>query len=138
MKCFKLYLVCFFFLVSTVIINAEIVTVYQSVEPIDIYTKIGTATTMIFPAEIKTAVLGNQSTFSVQEIATNDGLVITPETAGVWTNLTVIDKDNEHYVFRLIEDIQYNFYNLVTVKTKENIPYSQIVNIMRNNNYVVD
>lgn len=129
--------IIFVFLFSS-IINAKIVTVYQSIDPVEISTKIGTATTMIFPVEIQIAIPGSQTAFQVQEDVNNNKIIIFPLKTGVWTNLTVIDNNDNQYIFKLIENNSNDYYDLVNVKTKENMPYSTIIKIINNEKNYVD
>lgn len=121
-------------------IHAEIVTVYQSVDPVKIYSLQGTSTTMIFPIEIKIAVVGSNQAFSAEKTETKDTLIVSALKPGVYTNLTVIDREGNKFVFDLFEVSKKTVdkYDLVTVKLKESLPYNTILKIIQNEKYSVE
>jgi len=135
----KILLIIMIILLFSISVNAEIVTIYQSVDPVEIKTAAGMATTIEFPVEIKRHILGSTTAFSVEiDNEFKDILVVSAIMTGVTTNLTVYDVNDERYVFRLIEDNDIkNFYDLVIVKQKESLPYSDIVRIINNERYHV-
>lgn len=124
-------------LFSPILVQAKIITVYQSVDPVEIYSQVGTSTTMIFPAEIRIAIVGNPNAFQAEKDVNNEILIISPLRSGVWTNLTVIDQNNNQYVFKLIES-NLDKYDIVNVRVKESIPYATIVKIIRDNHFNID
>lgn len=114
--------------------QAKIVTLYQSEEPQDIYTREGMSTILEFKTEISFAQAGNTSYFNVKKDSNLNKLIVEPLKPGVMTNLTVITKDDNKYVFYLKEledDSKNDLYDLVSVRPKANFKDSEKVDILR-------
>ena len=144
MKSKKYLILVFIFLFALFFNNvtqAKIVTLYQSEEPQDIYTQEGMSTILEFKTEITFAQAGNTSFFKVSKDSNLNKLIIDPLKPGVMTNLTVITKDNNKYVFylkELEENSKQELYDLVSVKPKANFKDSEKVDILRGEGLNID
>lgn len=117
---------------------AEIKTIYKSSEPVQIFTKLGYETVIVFETEIEYVSVGNTNAFSVEIDGKRDKLTILPKIKGRDTNMVVILKGNDQYVFTLIEDNSTRYYNLVRMKNTLNINYKDIINIVNKKTVGID
>ena len=111
--------------------GSTIKTVYQLNEPINILTKQGMQTIIIFESEIEFASVGNTSYFNVVNEKKNDKLVISPQQVGVKTNCIVMTKAGNEYVFELSEDKDNKYYSLVKVKANAKLKDKQKAKVLK-------
>lgn len=126
----SLILISFF---SLTVYSSNIKTIYQANKPIDIETKLGTQTVLTFETDIEFASVGNSEYFDVQTDATGNKLIIVPKQKGINTNLVVITKDNNEYVFTVNESENDKFISLGRVKPSQSIDYQTIISVLNGN-----
>lgn len=105
---------------------ADTKEMYHTVKTQNIYTKIYTHTILLFPVEIEYASIGNTS-FQLDKDEKLDKVIITPLGAGIQTNLVVITKDSKVYSFRVIENDQFEAFDVVKLKTAPEIDYRNLI-----------
>lgn len=122
-------IVIFCFLVSLPS-RAVIRTVYQSNGLIEIRTRKGEQTILVFETDIK--FFSNLDTyFSIQyNEELFDRLIINPVEKGVKKDLVVETADGNFYVFNLIEQDKKEEDTLVQVKPKEKVPRNILINLI--------
>jgi len=124
-----LTLLIFSILVSTSnFCEAQLRTVYRTTRPTTIYTKLNMQTVLAFDAEIEFT-SGNLDLFRIEIDKRADKLTITPLRSGAYANLIVISKNNERFVFRLVEATQGEFDDLVEIKNTPNTTIDDLINI---------
>ena len=111
--------------------SSTIRTVYQLNEPIEILTKQGMQTILVFQSEIEFASVGNTTFFNVSNEQKNDKLIISPQQVGVKTNCIVMTKAGNEYVFELLEDKDDRYYSLVNVKANVNLDDKQKAKVLK-------
>lgn len=119
-------------------VSAEIKTIYKTSEPIQIYTRLGYETVIVFETEIEYVSVGNTNAFGVEIDNKRDKLTVLPKIKGRDTNMVVILKGNDQYVFTLIEDNSTRYYNLVQMRNTLNMNYKDIINIVNKKTIGID
>ena len=100
---------------------------------ININTKLGTQTVLRFETEVDFATVGNTQYYKVQSDNLGDKIIITPLKSGVTTNLVVITKDDNEYVFNLIEGEDDKFLSLGKIKPTKSLDYKTIISVLKGN-----
>lgn len=134
----RLILLTILIFLTTKTTSAEIKTMYKTSEPIQIFTKLGYETVIVFETEIEYVSVGNTNAFGVEMDGKRDKLTILPKIKGRNTNMIVILKGNDQFVFTLIEDNSTRYYNLVQMKNTLDMNYKDIINIVNKKTIGID
>ena len=131
------FILVFCFLIS--LPSAAVIrTVYQSNDLIEIRTRKGEQTILVFETDIK--FFSNLDTyFSIQyNEELFDRLIINPVEKGVKKDLVVETADGNFYVFSLVEQEKREEDTLIQVKPKEKVPRNILINLITQKRLHVD
>jgi hypothetical protein len=116
--------------------QAAVRTIYRTVQPATIYTRLNMQTIVKFQTEIE-SISCNDGYYSIEVHKSANKVTITPIKPGAYTNLVVFCKNNQSYTFRLDEG-ESNFDDLVMVMDTPNTNIEDLINICNHKQVELD